>query len=266
MSSAWSVADALTSNTLESLLQGEVAAISVPGFAPRVVVDALRAFIDASSLEPYPYYATATEGDSFEFMGVERVGYTYNESYIDCRKRNEYYARAGTGIHAVRKACGDRLGPIDALRLLLDEVWAPGAGLARFDGKPTFAGVCRVVAAECSQLFGAQPHFDMIPRSIVALDAQLSANVYLELPDTGGELELWPQVALGEAEVAALSGAVDIRSRLPAPFLVKPEIGDLLLFDTRRPHAVRPFPKGRRCSIQAFVGVEASSRRLLVWS
>src|SRR5262249_30115677 len=84
-------------------------------------------------------------------------------------------------------------------------------------------------------------------------EGQFSANIYLEVSDDGGEIELWDYPPLHPSEIAADSKS-DWRAALPESFLVTPKRADLILFNTRRPHAVRSFDKGRRITIQCFIG------------
>jgi hypothetical protein len=108
-------------------------------------------------------------------------------------------------------------------------------------------------------------HTDASPQ----IDAQaglFTANVYLRTPSTGGELDVF-SVSPGKLDAMYLGHylkhAFDkqhrertqqvLRARLPAPCTIVVARGDLVVFNSGRPHAVRGFPEGRRVTLQTFI-------------
>mmetsp|Transcript_13440 Transcript_13440/g.41528 ORF Transcript_13440/g.41528 Transcript_13440/m.41528 type:complete len:134 (-) Transcript_13440:31-432(-) len=102
-----------------------------------------------------------------------------------------------------------------------------------------------------------------------------SANVYLRLPEAGGDLELWPLAFKSRwqfyANAHTLSKLVDIdeaaqqelRARLPPPVVVPLAPGDLVLLSVQRPHAVRGWRTSCvRASLQSFLNFGGAGERL----
>lgn len=95
-----------------------------------------------------------------------------------------------------------------------------------------------------------------------------SANIYLGLPPTGGELHIfnlafWTRWQFyANAQTLSLLTLPDqqaqhlLRSKLmklSPPLKLRPDPGDLVLLCTQRPHAVQGFPLGSRVSLQSFI-------------
>ncbi len=158
------------------------------------------------------------------------------------------------------------LGPLDKLRLELDEIFPQGATVTKRlkDGKPFVAGLARVMHGPTQHLEGFIHCDDIHPLSLE--EGLFSANLYLQLPATGGG-----ELLIYDVEVASRwdfyrhastlsllttpgeAGQELLRARLPKPKVIKPAPGDLILLCAQRPHAVAGFPMGTRVSIQSFV-------------
>jgi len=122
----------------------------------------------------------------------------------------------------------------------------------------------------------ARPHQDIlawdVPSSSMAaatLLTQLSANIYLRPCADGGELELWDyglsRPGYEKLKVPATHG-LD-RDRLPPGLLkIRPELGELIIFNSTRIHAVCPIITGTRITASCFIGVRETSVPLTVWS
>lgn len=95
-----------------------------------------------------------------------------------------------------------------------------------------------------------------------------SANVYLKVPPTGGELAIWPVAmrsrwdfyrhaeTLSYLTVQGEEGQALLRRRFPRPMQIKVAPGDLVLLCVQRPHAAQGFPLGTRVSVQSFLTFE----------
>jgi len=133
-----------------------------------------------------------------------------------------------------------------------------------------FIGLSRVV--EPGVYFLA--HHDIFakdaPHSFHAksLQAQFACNVYLDMPDEGGELEIWEREML-PTEFDALRGdSYGIPPELLGkPSLrLKPNCGELILFNSRKMHAVAPSVNSARLSLSCFVGYRGDHAPLTFWS
>lgn len=198
-----------------------------------------------------------------------RLGFPYSE-ITDDETRAKYHAEAPGSIARLRGMFAPYASPLDELRLLLDERWQAGAELLRIGGKRCFVGVCRFQGSSVDLV----PHSDRVERFLPAgyesdLQAQLSTNIYVNVPENGGELELW-DLELDEDAYAELVGdrayGID-RDRLPPPTsVVKPEPGDLALLNPRLIHAVSPSQDSTRITIGSFIGYQGEDRPLAYWS
>ncbi|CAN0391073.1 unnamed protein product [Phaeothamnion confervicola] len=94
-----------------------------------------------------------------------------------------------------------------------------------------------------------------------------SANIYLQMPPAGGELQIWPvafkskwdfyrHAATLSLLMAQAPGAQErLRRSFPPPLMIRPQAGDLVLISAQRPHAPEGFPIGTRVSVQSFLTV-----------
>lgn len=170
-----------------------------------------------------------------------------------------------------RKACAPYTYPADLIRLRLSELWPASCDLFKTNGRVAFAGLPRFVSVE-----GAiEPHQDKMGDDIPhILDAhnvvgQCAANVFLKTAEIGGDLELYnARFSFAEYEARRVKGSYSLdRCHLGSPVLrVKPEVGDLILFDATRVHSVAAVA-GRctRVTVSCFVGLTRDGR-LVIWS
>lgn len=159
------------------------------------------------------------------------------------------------------------LSPLDKLRLELDEVWPGGATVRKnADGESFLAGITRVMHGPTRYIDGFMHVDELAP--MVQSRGTFSANVYLKVPPTGGELAVWPiavrsrwdfyrhAATLSHLTVQGDEGQALLRRRFPRPKHVRVAPGDLVLLCVQRPHAAQGFPMGTRISVQSFVTFE----------
>jgi hypothetical protein len=247
---------------LSDLVTDRVVAIVVPSFASELACDQIEAALDRARPEPYYHEVGSDSRKTYEYYGVDRIGMPFNLTYEGERQRQRYYDERLAGTRRFRELVTGP-SPIDRLRLELDEVWPDGAMLGAFEGIKMFAGIVRLMNAERSRASEETPHIDVLPGSVCELQDQWAANVYIHVPDGGGELEVWD---LPKAQSTADYPSDKLsRESLPEPDLVTPRRGDLILFSARKPHAIRHFPLGRRISMQCFIGY-FPGRALVLWN
>jgi len=212
-------------------------------------------------------------------LGVIRSGITFFETNGSIDMLERYYKEAPEFIQNLRKNCFPFLSPIDKLRLDLGDMWLAGAYIEDIHQRRMLAGISRVF----EDGFELPPHQDMLVRDILDgalppsrlyedLKTQVSGNVYLRCPEVGGELEIWDlkpdrveQQSIRDDEYQ-YEGIID-RESLPSPAVViKPEVGDLILFDSGRIHAVRSSVGGPRVSVSMFVGYRGVDKPLTYWN
>lgn len=162
----------------------------------------------------------------------------------------KYFNEAKNHIDDLRTRCLPYTSPIDLLRCNLDEVWPAGAMLESLYGKKMFVGLSRVVEPNIKLL----AHHDIFHKDAPtsyhtkSLIAQFAANIYLTLPATGGQIQIWN------------------REITPADFEIAPKLGELILFNSQKIHAVTPGTTASRLSTSCFVGYRGSHLPLTYWS
>ena len=251
----------LDTSSLKKLISGEVLAIRVPEFANAKTSERLNQIIgDAASLEQYSH-ETYEDGRVVQhFYGVHRWGTPFNSTYgkaVGSDAHVKYYADAAHMRGVIDSICAPEKPPIQHLMEQLQEIWPQGAVAAAFQGQPMFCGIIRAMFPETAHLSETVPHVDCLPRSIAELEHQFSANIYLETPPSGGELIIWDTEAFAYDEVKRFEGDQLPEHRLQKPLHIQPRKNELVIFNTRRPHAICGFDSGKRISMQSFIGYNA---------
>lgn len=261
-------AAALTEEHLQDLFANRVLALRIPNYCNPSVTDRLSTWL--TTQQDLPAYTHETYDAGVlrqQFYGVFRYGVPFNKTYgtqSNSPIREEYYRSALPSIRTVRQACLPELSPIDQFRLELDETWSAGAQIASYEGRKMFLGIGRITPAADSHILEERPHVDCLPPSIYPLDGQFSANIYLQMPEMGGALEVWNVPPLSPMEIETLPEDKDWRSELPDPVVIRPQVGELILINTHRLHAVQGFDEGVRVSMQCFIGYR-HQRPLFLW-
>ncbi len=263
-------ASRLARQHLEKLFSGEILAVRIFKYCDQQCATvAASNILSQHELEQY-HYEVSDKGVSQKIQfGVSRFGVSFNTAFRKSEGTPEflrYHRSALQNIRRLRSLFAPNLSPIDQFRLELDEMWPGGASIGEFSGSKMFTGIVRVTQQN-AEVLENRPHADILPPNFT-LENQFSANIYLSTPDDGlgGELLLWAGMSLSHAEVDDLNKNPGLwKERLGAPITVAPQPGDLIIFNTRLPHAVRAFKKGSRVSVQTFFGYEKDGR-LKLWS
>jgi hypothetical protein len=261
------VRDRLAAKDLQSLFKDEICVLHIPNFITREVTGKLNRFLQEKGSDQYTHEVRNKDGSTeLQYFGVNRFGRPLNSTYNDPNGESlkKYFADALPTIQTIRRAVHPYLSPIDKLRVELDELWSGKVNVATLNGKKTFCGIGRIMPASLSALSAVQPHFDSVPTSYFPnIAKQFAANIYLNVPPLGGELEIW-NVPPVDVSVKNFAIPGDWRSVLPTSILVKPGPGDLLLLNTRRPHAITEFASTEpRTSVQTFIGLTKESDVIL---
>jgi hypothetical protein len=153
-------------------------------------------------------------------------------------------------VRRIRELAGPELGPIDRLRLELDEAAPLGARIrVGSDGRKSTVGLPRIMETSRELLHADTGRKDC-----------LTANVYLRLPASGGATRIWNHRGAGEGSYqdaigSYLFGEDEIPAGAPAA-LVEPEPGELVVWNPLSPHVVLPFAGGPRVSLQVWLRLE----------
>jgi hypothetical protein len=259
----------LTRDMLAALFARRACALRVPGFCGPELAERLSDWLlradgrgnwgvenAAGQLAPSDTFYAATVPFN--------VALTREESFV------RYFADALPAMRRLRHATRE-LAPMDKLRLELEELWPDGARLARYHGLTMATGVARIMTPD-GMLDGIARTEGMCHVDGFAFTSGgagvFSANVYLRVPASGGELTIWNIGATPFDVMRNLSlfqqlrdfdaGAqAAIRAQLPPPLTIRPEPGELVIIDSTRPHAVRGFADGVRVTVQSFIKYKA---------
>lgn len=253
------VGHALMQSSLQALFDNKLYAIVITGFLDqRICAIVSKKLLNRKMKE----YTNAP--------GIGRIGISFYETMNNPKMERDYIDHAIKNMQILRKIFSPYHAPIDHLRVALDEIWPAGSQLAVRGGKKMFAGLCRAL----KDGNGILPHEDKFERDDPVellrptFKAQAAVNVYLQVPEKGGELELYKQ-SLGTDEYDSLrKDSYGIaRSLLPPPEVtIKPSNGDLVIFNSRRLHSVADTVGKTRLSVSCFIGFSGEDAPLKIWS
>mmetsp|Transcript_999 Transcript_999/g.1439 ORF Transcript_999/g.1439 Transcript_999/m.1439 type:complete len:318 (-) Transcript_999:1205-2158(-) len=269
----------LTSESLRKLFYHEVGAIHIPGFYSSSICESLSEEI---LNETRINWSVSHSERGEEASDVEAVGTPHNVAVSKGPQAlNDYFKTSLQNTRRWRESGSERMGPLDKLRLELDELWETGCSLSR-DNKsklPFTAGICRVMSPQLK--FGSDnwtrgfAHVDELD-IISSRRGLFSANIYLQQSTSGGELNLWPisvksrwdfyrnASLLSLLVVQDAGGQALLHDVLPEPTVVRAKAGDLVLLCTQRPHSVRgPLYGQDRVSMQCFIQHEKGKPLLI---
>jgi len=262
------LADSVNEADLTALARGEAIAIVVREYCPPALCrEIVKRLIDDGRYGEYE-----------NVPGVHKWGLNTYEGLSSREREDRYFADAVPAVRAMRSTWSPHLSPMDRLRLELQEAWPAGANLELLDGRRLFVGQARIFEKDN----GAIPHQDFLPWELADLRksrrsdgtpeliGQLTSNLYLQTPEEGGQLELWPfgydHEEYDELRLTPDSYGLD-RQRLSEPAArIRPEPGMLVLFHASRLHAVLPSRGSSRIALSCFIGMRGIYEPLTYWS
>lgn len=254
-------AENLTFHDVLALIHGEVNAIVLKGFLDATIASKVKENLLASDKRGALQHAV-------EF---ERIGYAYSEIKTELQ-RAEYHDKVEFNLATLRDLLKPTDYPMDRFLYLLNKIWPKGACLLEVEAKKCFFGICRIMHQDVD----LKPHTDRLERNlpescqdVLSLSAQLSANIYISIPQNGGETEFWNNEPTESEYKNMMNGrhyGIE-RNALCSPASVyKPNVGDLLILNSRRIHAVRPALHEPRITISCFIGYQGIDFPLVYWS
>lgn len=255
------VTDNLSADNLILLAEGKIMGIHVKNFYPKNILDEATKKVNQNKIN---YYLNAPD--------IGRIGMAFYETEMNASLLNNYYKSAKENLLIARQIFSPYLSPIDKLRLDLEEMWTPGANIENIHDQKMFVGLFRKIQPGVSML----PHQDDIRVDsnynpiTLEIKGQIAANIYLQMPaiGKGGNLELW-DFSLTDNKFNEMRGSNYgiSRDKLPPPTqIISPEVGDLVLFNARRLHAVRECDTSERLSVSCFIGYRSRNKPLTYWS
>ncbi len=278
-----SPASSLRKNTIlqaedfDALLADQTHIVVVNNFVKEEVRKVLLDFAGKTPRIPYINDISDRGVTKYQDYGVWRIGPALNTLFgvTDTAERKQrletYFQETERTRSAITQALGPLESPVRTLQEVLARVHLAGARLADIDERPCMSGILRGTEPGSTPMV-EQPHIDLIRDESLEtfrhIRQQFSALMILSAPLSGGDLRVWQ----GPLYDPSHSGdeKVFIKKTLEEETYVQahPEAGDLILFNTRHPHATTLFEGSStdRISMQTFVGYRGAGESLLLWN
>jgi hypothetical protein len=265
--------DALTLPLLRAVQNRERLAVRVQNFCDKAFCGSLAEWFSSRATR-INYKYLHTDG-SLRPSQTDRVGPTINEVIPSMLSKSlddpataasiaKYLEEARCERDALHRSWDDHYLPIRRVESLLRQIWPSGVRVAHFGNIESYVGVARIETASVTDCSDRNPHVDWLSPVIKPYDEQLSTIVYLQMPKSGGELLLWNVSKYQVLSFLRDDGTLD-RHLLSDPMILAPSVGDLIIINTRYPHAVLGFNDGLRIVQTCFVGIRGEDP-LELWS
>ncbi|CBN58616.1 MULTISPECIES: 2OG-Fe(II) oxygenase [Kamptonema] len=249
---------------LIGLLDHSIDAVIVPNY----FLDQECAII-AERIKKSKYFSAYPDHPSVSRLGQEL--FECGESELALEKQQE---KAPTLMKEMRRLIHPYISPIDRLRVELDDIWSYGCHLAKLGDKKVFAGIVR----EHKEDSPGVPHCDVMGWGFLKsykdkpnLINNIAANVYLKMSESGGEIVLWDEwPTQSEYKIERNiddPASVGDSKKIGQPKLeIRPNQGDLILFNSMRIHAVKKIKTGVRMTWGCLIGYSGTDDPLVIWT
>ena len=254
----------LSRSTLHALLRCDIPAIHVAGLA------------GARECESFLAVVRNAPGRAADTSPMQLVGSNFSNHHG--ADKHDYFQTVADSRRNLRTLTDASFDPVERVRSQLAAHW-PGAVRIADEGPPYgcyFAGCVKTRVA------GSALHYDYAPDmvsgyAISDIRAQLSWNVYLQMPSGTGETTLYNKIVDPKRDLREREPGAGVRwNNLVNPgavlgcesYTFKGRSGELVLFNTRCPHTVSVEAAGeheRRTQIGGFAGLTRSND-LILWS
>jgi hypothetical protein len=267
------IANGLTREGVENLFSRRTIALHIRGFLDRTFCERFGDWASTRcSRDNYSFFSS--EG-GLQMSTTDRVGPSMNSLFSallqfgvnssEFESGVEIQSREARGeISSFGAQFGSRWTPIRYVLESLGRLWPNGSQLFELGPYRAPCGIVRIDRRADDVGNWSDPHVDWLSPKIRRFNEQFSAIVYLRMPNTGGELEIWDVSKYTVISLLRENGTIS-RLELPQPIRMAPNNGDLIIINTRRPHAVQSFHSGRRIVHASFIGVNPGAP-LQFWS
>lgn len=245
--------NSLSTKVLKSLVDNKTQIVRIKNYIDRNACKSI-----SMSLRKQGY------NDYLNAPSVGRIGMSYFETGMKEDVINHYFDTAQKNINILRNSCYPFPYPIDIFRCMVDEQWSKGCTLQTLYNKKMFVGLSRCMKPGIPLLARHAPN---TPEAD-SLISQFGVNVYVDVPETGGDFAMWLD-EISDREFLERRGSkygMSIEPLGEPDFSIKPENGDLILFNARKLHAVLPGEGSDRLTISAFLGYRGDDLPLTIWS
>lgn len=244
-----------TENNLASLFDDSIPAIILPGVLTKTECSAIVGNLKKMGMANYSHVNHA----------VGRMGLAQMEYHLKNDKPG-YFQRIPEAQIAYQSAIAGSRDPICLLLSFLRHATTSEVAVAQEAGfGEMFAGTFRNVMTVGHKHFDFAP-FEAKGWDISKIQSQLSWNLYLDQP-VGGDLVVHERQYSPEDEALRVPGQYFYDDSITSgrnQFRYTPKIGDIVIFNSRNIHEVKPVT-GDRFSLSSFIG-RLHDGSLILWS
>lgn len=241
--------DRLTEEHLLGIASGVLGMVHVRGFGAAEQCAEIMRSLDEHPLGQYD--------EKVVWPPVAKLGPAAYDFYGALELNDAYWEHADKA-RKIRRTLLHGTDPLDHAVDRLRLAWGAEVLPASSKGRPLFAGMAREIGA------GMKMHFDEIVRELPgALDfqpiSQIAFNWYVSTAEGGGDTAVYRR-RWSPSDEAHRDGYGWFEEMVAAEPVAsaRPETGDVLLFDPRNYHVIRPNRgAGRRVSLSFFLGLSA---------
>jgi len=249
---------ALTFDALFRLIHGETVALRINSFVNDSLCNKWQEKMTNSA--QFSRYANASE------FGISKLG----KSLFEIENQHSPIQNSNKFERQLEDIFDPYPNPLQMLQLGLDSLWPDGAKPLNIGGKTVCPGILSY--AKKGNEKSVSPQKATFKNDIkqvnknINIKTQLAAKLYIRVPETGGELEIWP-VTL-DSNAIDFMGQNDFieRHNLNEPIIIKPRQGELVLFRSDCLHAVRSGFNSDSISASCFVGYSGEFDPLKYWA
>lgn len=249
----------LTEENLVALLNNEIPAIRIKGFA---TLEECESFSAAAKSGNIKYYSVQRK---IGYIGQAQYEYRWNPD------KSQYFKAVEAANLDLRQVIDRTFDPVSRLIEKLTAEYPKPVAIASEPGLGEYyAGIIRLASQ------GVDLHVDFAPLNtldyaISRIDAQLGWNFFAEDPGSGGLTTVYNNPWNPERKEGEIPQSYGLDKSLtegvPA-FTYAPTAGDVVIFNTRNPHEISAGADGAvkdRVSIGSFVG-RMPDQSLVLWA
>lgn len=250
------ISPCLTKSSLLDLANGDVPAIVVPDFLSE---EERRRSLAAFGRAVHCHYAHIG-------ATLKRAGVAQSEFFRKDQGEALYFEKAADFARTNPELDADRVRLLEKVLDALQTTGLMAKVLRGRDGEPFSAGVYRLATA-------LRLHSDWVPRDAVGwtnddISAQLAINVHLARCSEGGDLVLYDRAWEMQHERWKRTDGYGYDAGVVAdlePVIIRPQPGDLIVFNCKNFHEVRPTHGGERVTFGVHLGMR-SDESVVCWS
>jgi hypothetical protein len=253
------IANDVNESSLSALLNEEILAIHVPKYVCR---HACEAMVSRFNAEDFSYY-------QHENNTVGHLGLSAYDIESDKQKLAYYYTHVDTAERQRQKIFCDYQDPLIRFKQRVRSIHPYGIRRENFHGMPMFAGMLRRIAiGSCVMVHQDNVSWVSQTQKAKSMISQFALNIYLQANGRGGELMIWRD-KYSQANFNQLTNdayCFPFNDYREPDLVIKPETGDLILFNANFCHAVNHVKDEDRIALSAFIGWYGKEKPLTYWS